>query len=85
VSATPGVDTPGDEPAPAPSPAPPVETKPLNAIALAQEVLLERTQNLLEWLLRRLKRYRARRGEWWSSSPRVTPSTVQGRGMSSRT
>jgi len=66
VTTTPGVDAPGDESAPAaPVTAAPVETKPLNAIALAQEVVLERTQNLLEWLLRRLKRYRARRGDWW--------------------
>ena len=46
--------------APAPAPA-----KPLNAVALAKEVVLERAQNLLEWLLRRLKRYRAARGDWW--------------------
>lgn len=43
----------------------PAETKPLNAIELAKEVVLERLQNLLEWLLRRLKRYRAGRGDWW--------------------
>jgi hypothetical protein len=43
----------------------PAETPPLNAIALAKEVVLERAQNLLEWLLRRLKRYRAGRGNWW--------------------
>ncbi len=48
----------------APSAAP-VETPPLNAVALAKEVVLERMQNLLEWLLRRLKRYRAGRGNWW--------------------
>ena len=64
MSSTPSVDAPGGEPAPAPAPAPPVETKPINAIALAQEVILERTQNLLEWLLRRLERYRASRGDW---------------------
>ncbi len=46
-------------------PAAPAETPPLNAIALAKEVVLERMQNLLEWLLRRLKRYRAGRGNWW--------------------
>ena len=65
--ATPGADAPGGDPAPAPAAVPdaPVETKPLNALALAHEVVLERTQNLLEWLLRRLKRYRARRGDWW--------------------
>lgn len=43
----------------------PAESPPLNAIALAKEVVLERIQNLLEWLLRRLKRYRAGRGDWW--------------------
>ncbi|MDP1850541.1 MAG: hypothetical protein Q8K79_22310 [Solirubrobacteraceae bacterium] len=47
------------------APAAPVEAKPLNAFALAKEVVLERLQNLLEWLLRRLKRYRAKRGDWW--------------------
>jgi hypothetical protein len=46
-------------------PAAPAETPPLNAIALAKEVVLERLQSLLEWLLRRLKRYRAGRGNWW--------------------
>ena len=51
--------------APAETPAAPVETKPLNALALAKEVVLERLENLLEWLLRRLKRYRAGRGDWW--------------------
>ena len=45
------------------APAPPI--KPLNGVALAKEVALERLQNLLEWLLARLKRYRARRGDWW--------------------
>ena len=39
--------------------------KPLNGVALAKEVALERLQNLLEWLLRRLKRYREKRGDWW--------------------
>ncbi len=48
-----------------PDGAAPVEAKPLNAVALAKEVALERLQNLLEWLLRRLKRYRAGRGDWW--------------------
>jgi len=43
----------------------PVQTAPLNAVALAKEVVLERLENLLEWLLRRLKRYRAGRGDWW--------------------
>ncbi len=65
MSSAPGGDEPGGEPAAAPAPAPPVQTKPLDAIALAKEVILERTQNLLEWLLRRLKRYRASRGDWW--------------------
>jgi hypothetical protein len=48
-------------------PAAPAEAAPLNAIALAKEVVLERMQNLLEWLLRRLKRYRAGRGNWWET------------------
>jgi hypothetical protein len=48
-----------------PEPAPPVEHKPIDGIALAKEVVLERLQNLLEWLLMRLKRYRAKRGNWW--------------------
>jgi hypothetical protein len=48
-------------------PAAPARTPPLNAIALAKEVVLERAQNLLEWLLRRLKRYRAGRGNWWET------------------
>jgi hypothetical protein len=65
VTARPAVDATGGDPPAPPTPAAPVETKPLNAIALAKEVVLERTQNLLEWLLRRLKRYRARRGDWW--------------------
>jgi hypothetical protein len=47
------------------TPAPPVEHKPIDGIALVKEVVLERLQNLLEWLLMRLKRYRARRGNWW--------------------
>jgi len=46
-------------------PAAPAEVPPLNAVALAKEVALERLQNVLEWLLHRLKRYRARRGDWW--------------------
>ena len=50
---------------PAAGSAAPAETQPLNAVALAKEVVLERMQNLLEWLLRRLKRYRAGRGNWW--------------------
>jgi hypothetical protein len=51
--------------APDAAPAAPAAPPPLNAIALAKEVVLERMQNLLEWLLRRLKRYRAERGNWW--------------------
>ena len=43
----------------------PAETKPLDAVALAKEVILDRLQGMLEWLLRRLKRYRAGRGNWW--------------------
>jgi len=46
------------------APAAPAEAKPINAVALAKEVVLERVQNLLEWLLRRLKRYRAGRADW---------------------
>ena len=65
MSPAPGVDLPGGEPTSAPAPAPPVETKPLNAVALAQEVILDRLETLLTWLLQRLQRYRARRGDWW--------------------
>jgi hypothetical protein len=39
--------------------------KPLNGVALAKEVALQRLQDVLEWLLARLKRYRAKRGDWW--------------------
>ena len=53
------------EPTADPPPATPAEHKPINGIALLKEVALERLQNLLEWLLARLKRYRARRGNWW--------------------
>ncbi|MFP5365108.1 MAG: hypothetical protein ACLGI5_20545 [Thermoleophilia bacterium] len=52
----------GEPPAAAPAPA---EHKPIDAIALAKEVALERLENLLEWLLMRLRRFRARRGNWW--------------------
>jgi hypothetical protein len=68
VSVTPGVDTPGGDPAPASpptAPAPPAQTQPINAIALAKEVVLDRLERLLTWLLDRLQRYRARRGDWW--------------------
>jgi len=61
VTAQPGGDPPGG---PAPAPAP-VETKPLNAVELAKEVVLDRLERLLTWLLARLQRYRARRGDWW--------------------
>ncbi len=61
----PGVDAPAGDPPPAAAPAAPAETKPLNAIALAQEVALDRLERLLTWLLARLRRYRARRGDWW--------------------
>ena len=44
---------------------PPVEHKPIDGIALFKEVALERLENLLEWLLMRLRRFRARRGNWW--------------------
>ena len=53
-----------DDAAPA-APAAPI--KPLNGLALAKEVFLDRLQNLLEWLLRRLKRYREKRGDWWDT------------------
>jgi hypothetical protein len=64
VTSTPG---PAGDPAPAaaPAPRPPVETKPLNAVALAREVVLDRLEHLLSWLLHRLQRYRAKRGDWW--------------------
>jgi hypothetical protein len=55
----------GGAPAVPTSSAAPVQTPPLNAIALAKEVVLDRLQGLLEWLLRRLKRYRAARADWW--------------------
>ena len=47
--------------------APSTPIKPLNGVALAKEVALQRLQDTLEWLLRRLKRYRARRGNWWEN------------------
>jgi len=50
------------EPPPATAPA---ERTPINPVALAKEVALERLENLLEWLLTRLRRFRARRGNWW--------------------
>jgi hypothetical protein len=54
------------EPAAADPPAtPPAEHTPIDGIALAKEVVLERLENLLEWLLMRLRRFRARRGNWW--------------------
>jgi uncharacterized coiled-coil protein SlyX len=43
----------------------PASIKPLNGVALAKEVALQRMQDALEWLLRRLKRYREKRGDWW--------------------
>ena len=45
--------------------APAAPIKPLNGVALAKEVFLDRLQSLLEWLLRHLKRYREKRGDWW--------------------
>jgi hypothetical protein len=57
---------PGPAPAEVPAPAPAsAEQKPIDGIALFKEVALERLEHLLEWLLARLKRYRARRGNWW--------------------
>lgn len=44
---------------------PPAEHKPIDGIALFKEVVLDRLQHFLEWLLMLLKRYRARRGNWW--------------------
>jgi hypothetical protein len=41
------------------------EHKPIDGIALFKEVALDRLEHVLEWLLARLKRYRARRGNWW--------------------
>lgn len=55
-----GGESPGTAP---PTPAAPI--KPLNGAALAKEVALQRLQDTLEWLLRRLKRYREKRGDWW--------------------
>lgn len=60
-----GREAPDGATPPAAPAAAPAQTPPLNALALAKEVVLERMQNLLEWLLRRLKRYRAARGDWW--------------------
>jgi len=57
---------PGSTDPPATSAAP-AKTKPLNAVALAKEVILDRLQGMLEWLLRRLKHYRAGRGNWWET------------------
>jgi hypothetical protein len=65
VTTAPGADAPGGDPAPAPPAAAPIETKPLNAVALAKEVVLDRLERLLTWLLARLQRYRAKRGDWW--------------------
>ena len=45
--------------------APAAPIKALNGVALAKEVALQRLQDTLEWLLRRLKRYREKRGDWW--------------------
>jgi len=53
-----GAESPDGAPAAAP-------IKPLNGVALAKEVALQRLEDALEWLLRRLKRYRAGRGDWW--------------------
>ncbi len=50
-----------DPPAPAVAP----EHKPMDGLSLAKEVVLERLENVLEWLLMRLRRFRAKRGNWW--------------------
>lgn len=47
-----------------PPPAP-AENKPIDGVALFKEVALDRLEHVLEWLLSRLRRYRARRGNWW--------------------
>jgi hypothetical protein len=57
----PGAQTPGSDAAPKT----PGETVPINAVRLAEEVVLDRLEALLTWLLTRLQRYRARRGDWW--------------------
>ncbi|HEV2059660.1 MAG TPA: hypothetical protein VGR11_09900 [Solirubrobacteraceae bacterium] len=64
ANAQPGADG-ASAPSAAVEPPAPAQTKGLNAVALAKEVILDRLQGLLEWLLNRLKRYRARRGNWW--------------------
>ena len=53
------------EPGGAQSPDGAAPIKPLNGVALAKEVALQRLQDTLEWLLRRLKSYREKRGDWW--------------------
>jgi hypothetical protein len=53
------------EPAKQPPPEAPAEHKPIDGIALFKEVALDRLEHVLEWLLSRLRRYRARRGNWW--------------------
>ena len=45
--------------------APPAQGARLNAPALAKEVALDRLERLLERMLAALRRYRARRGNWW--------------------
>lgn len=63
MSAAPGAGAPGGDPAPAA--VKPAEVEPINAIALAKEVVLDRVERLLTWLLERVQRYRAKRGDWW--------------------
>lgn len=63
MSAAPGAGAPGGDPASAP--VKPAEVEPINAIALAKEVVLDRVERLLTWLLERVQRYRAKRGDWW--------------------
>lgn len=53
-----------EAPADAGPSAAPAEPKPINAIALAKEVVLDRIEQLLEFLLRRLRRWRAGRPDW---------------------
>jgi|GEM_PF-4494860 len=68
------------EPAVSPAAAPEAaEAKPIDGIALAKEVVLERLENLLAWLLIRLRRYRERR-EMRSAPGGGPPVARNGRG-----
>jgi hypothetical protein len=52
------------EPAGGAAPAAPADHKPIDAVALAKEVALDRLEQLLELLLRALRRWRAGRASW---------------------